>query len=140
MKHFYLGMNYNNGGLEIAKRLIPELERLTGHHCTSRWVWSKVPVSDEFRLTIATTDLADIARADYVVLAPLTGTARGCHVEMGLAIGLDKPVYLYRPDSVDGVEFDVLCKAWPQAWVEAIQRILSEGLKVDKAATEKEKQ
>lgn len=58
---------------------------------------------------------------------------------MGLAIGLDKPVYLYRPGSVDGVEFDVLCKAWPQAWVEAIQRILSEGLNVDKAATEEGK-
>ena len=88
---FYLGMNYNGGGIQVAKKLIPELEARTGHQCTSRWVWSEAHESAEFRLTIATTDLADIARANYVILAPLTGTARGCHVEMGLAPILRQP-------------------------------------------------
>ena len=124
MKRFYLGMNYNGGGIEVAKRLIPELEGLTGHQCTSRWVWSEAHESKEFRLTIASTDVSDIARADYVILAPLTGTARGCHVEMGLAIGLDKPCYLYRPEQFDGTGFDSLCLPWKVDWRVAIEKLL----------------
>lgn len=38
MKRFYLGMNYNGGGIEVAKKLIPELEKLTGHQCTNQSV------------------------------------------------------------------------------------------------------
>lgn len=128
MNRFYLGMNYNGGGIQIAKQLAPELERLTGHQCTSRWIWSEAHESKDFRLTIATTDLADIARADYVILAPLTETSRGCHVELGLALGLDKPVYLYRPDGIDGTGFDSLCKRWPLDWGVALKRILGEKL------------
>lgn len=120
---FYLGMNYNGGGIQVAKKLIPRLEELTGDQCTSRWVWSEAHERRDFRLTIASTDLADIARADYVVLAPLTETSRGCHVEMGLAIGLDKPTYLYRPTRMDGVGFDVLCKPWKPEWIAAIEQL-----------------
>ena len=123
---FYLGMNYNGGGISVAKRLIPELVKLTGHECTSRWVWSEAHEGKEYLLTIAATDLVDIACSDYVLLAPLTGTARGCHVEMGLALGLDKPVYLYRPRDVEGVGFDSLCLQWKFEWKEALERIISE--------------
>ena len=126
MKRFYLGMNYNEGGIETAKKLIPTLEALTGHQCTSRWVWSEAHESHEFRLTIGCTDLSDIARADYVVLAPLTTTSRGCHVELGLGIGLDKPVYLYRPDGIDGTGFDSLCLKWRPEWIKAIEAILNQ--------------
>ena len=126
MKRFYLGMNYNGGGIEIAKRLIPELEKLTGHQCTSRWVWSEAHEGHEFRKTIAVTDVQDVARADYVLLAPLTGTARGCHVEMGLALAGDKPCYLYRPKELDGTGFDSVCLPWKLEWIGAIERILDE--------------
>ena len=123
---FYLGMNYNGGGIEIGKRLAPELERLTSDQCTSRWLHSEIHERKEFRLTIALTDLSDIARADYVILAPLTQTARGCHVEMGLAIGLDKPVYLYRPDAMDGVGFDSVCLRWKDEWIAELEKLLRE--------------
>lgn len=136
-KHFYLGMNYNGGGIEIAKRLIPELEKLTGDTCTSRWVFSEAHEHHEFRLTIAATDLSDIARSDYLILAPLTKTARGCHVEMGLGLGLDKPVYLYRPDSIDGVGFDSLCLPWKDEWRAAIQFIVRR--EEEERETEREK-
>ena len=123
---FYLGMNYNGGGIKVAKLLAPELEKLTGDQCTSRWHHSEPHEKKEFRLTIATTDISDIARANYAILAPLTETSRGCHVEMGLAIGLDKPVYLYRPDGIDGTGFDSLCLPWKPAWVDAIRTIIAE--------------
>src|SRR5437870_7533236 len=123
---FYLGMNCNGGGIKVAKLLAPELEKLTGDQCTSRWMHSEAHEKREFRLTIASTDLSDISRADYVILAPLTETSRGCHVEMGLAIGLDKPVYLYRPDGIDGTGFDSLCLPWRVEWIVAIKNILAE--------------
>ncbi|HEV2120602.1 MAG TPA: hypothetical protein VGS11_10950 [Candidatus Bathyarchaeia archaeon] len=123
---FYLGMNFNGGGIEIAKKLIPMLEELTGDQCTSRWVWSEAHKSQEFRLTIAITDLVDISRADYVLLAPLTETSRGAHVEQGFAFGQDKPVYLYRPKEINGTGFDSLCKPWKDEWIQALEEILGE--------------
>lgn len=117
-------MNYNGGGIQTAKKLIPELEKMTGHQCTSRWVWSEAHESHEFIMTIGVTDIIDVSRADYVLLAPLTGTARGCHVEMGLALGLDKPTYLYRPKGADSVGFDGLCKPWKPEWIDAIERLI----------------
>lgn len=121
---FYLGMNYNGGGIQIAKKLAPRLETLTGDQCTSRWIHSEAHEHHEFRLTIASTDLADIARADYVILGALTQTSRGLHVEMGLGLGLDKPVYLYRPPDIDGVGFDSLCLKWKPAWIAALNEII----------------
>jgi nucleoside 2-deoxyribosyltransferase len=118
-------MNYNNGGIETAKKLIPELEKLTNCQCTSRWVYSEAHETQEFRKTISITDIVDIARADFVLLAPLSKTARGMHVEMGLALGLDKPIYLYRPANIEGVGFDVLCLEWKKEWKEAIERLTS---------------
>ena len=119
-------MNYCNGGIQIAKKLAPELEKLTSDRCTSRWHHSEAHKHIMFRKTIVCTDVADIARADYVIIAPLTKTSRGSHVEMGLALGLDKPVYLYRPDGIDGTGFDALCNDWKPEWVEALKNIQKE--------------
>jgi hypothetical protein len=124
MRKFYLGMNYNNGGIEIAKKLIPELEKLTQCQCTSRWVFSEAHERQEFRKTISITDIADIARSDFVLLCPLSKTARGCHVEMGLALGLDKPIYLYRPKEIEGVGFDILCLEWKLEWKLKLEELI----------------
>lgn len=130
-RKFYPGMNYNGGGIQIAKRLIPKLEEATGCQCTSRWVWSEAHEHKDFRLTIAATDLSDIARADFLIVAPLTGTSRGVHVEIGLGIALDKPVFLYRPKEFDGTGFDSLCLPWRKDWVDALERILAEPSSVE---------
>jgi hypothetical protein len=136
LNKFYFGMNYNGEpmGITIAKKLIPELVALTGHSCTSRWPWSEAHEQKEFRLTIAVTDALDIARADYVILGPLTGTSRGVHVEQGIALGLDKPVYLYRPDKFDGTGFDAICLPWKENWKNALFRILADEEAKAKAA------
>jgi nucleoside 2-deoxyribosyltransferase len=121
---FYLAMNYSNGGIQTAKKLAPELEKLTGDQCTSRWHHSEAHEHHEFRKTIACTDVSDVARADYVIVAPLTETSRGSHVEMGLALGLDKPVYLYRPEGMSGTGFDSLCNDWKPEWVQALKNVI----------------
>lgn len=126
MVKFYLGMNFNGlGGCDFAKELAREIEKLTGDKCISRWHHSEAHESQEFKLTIAITDIIDITQSDYVLLAPLTKTARGTHVEMGLALALDKPVYLYRPKGIDGTGFDSVCKNWKQSWIEALERLLN---------------
>ena len=125
-RKFYLGMNYNGGGIELAKKLAPQLEILTGDQCTSRWHHSEAHEHKEFRKTISYTDIADVARADYVIIAALTGTSRGAHFEMGLAVGLDKPVYLYRPEGIDGTAFDECTLPWKTEWIVAIEKLLIE--------------
>lgn len=125
MGKFYLGMNYNGGGIEIARQLAPMLELMTGDKCVSRWFHSEAHKHGEFRRTIACSDVADIAQSDYVVLAPLSRTSRGTHVEMGLALGLDKPVYLYRPDGIDGVGFDALCIPWRPDWIAVLDELIA---------------
>lgn len=120
-KHFYVGMNYHDGGAAIARSLIKRLEQETGDRCTSRWPYSKSHVLQGIRASIALTDMLDLAQADYVILVPLTGTARGVHVEMGAAYGLDKPVYLFRPDGLEGTAFDAFCLPMPTPWLNAIE-------------------
>jgi nucleoside 2-deoxyribosyltransferase len=119
-------MNYSNGGIKVAKKLAPKLELLTGDQCTSRWHHSEEHEYKEFRKTIACTDVSDVARADYVICCPLTETSRGSHVEMGLGLGLDKPVYLYRPEGMDGTGFDSLCNEWKPEWIKALQETIAE--------------
>lgn len=127
--HFYLGMNYHAKGAPIARLLIPKLEAATGDRCTARWPYSPSHRLQGIRASIALTDVQDVARSDYVILAPLTMTARGCHVEMGLAFGLDKPCYLYRPDGVEGTAFDALCLPMPGGWRVLIEEAIREGIR-----------
>lgn len=123
---FYLGMNYHEGGGAIARLLIPRLEAATGDRCTARWPYSPSHRLQGIRASIALTDVQDVARSDYVILAPLTKTSRGCHVEMGIAFGLDKPCYLHRPDGLEGTAFDALCLPMPAAWKALIDQAIAE--------------
>jgi len=123
---FYFGSAYNlpnepGGGARKARSIINLLERITDWHCTSRWPWSPFHGVGEIRtnvgptpLTIATTDLVDIGRADVVILLANTGTCRGMHVELGVALALDKPVFLHRHG--EGTAFDSLTKPWEKVW------------------------
>lgn len=122
---FYLGMNYNNNGIQIAKEFAQYIENTTGDKCISRWHNSKAHQSQENHLTIALTDALDIAQADYVILCPLTPTSRGTHVEQGLALALDKPTYLYRPPHIEGTAFDSLCKPLTKMQIVQLNMIIS---------------
>lgn len=128
---FYLGTNYNipghpGGGCALARKLIRAMEGATGDHCTSRWPYSAAHVTQGNRLTISITDIIDISSSDYVILIPLTPTARGCHVELGLSLGLDKPTFLYRPNGEEGTGFDSVAKPCPPEWRRVIDDVLKE--------------
>ena len=123
---FYFGSNFNLNGeprVDVARALIRVLEDLTGWRCTSRWPWSPHHGGQTFGSTreiMALTDLTDLRAADYVILLPLNGTARGCHVELGAALAWDKPTYLWRPFGQDGTSFDSLCVGFPVEWKAAV--------------------
>lgn len=127
---FYLGSNYNIADrprIDVARALIRDLEDVTGWRCTSRWPWSAHhggQAVGSTRAIMAATDLADIRGADAVLIVPLNGTARGCHVEMGAAFAWDKPTYLYRPFGGEGTAFDALCTDFPTDWKQTIVRVL----------------
>jgi len=129
---FYFGSNFNLNGeprIEVARALIRVLEDLTGWKCTSRWPWSPHHGGQTFGSTreiMALTDLADLRAADNVVLLPLNGSARGCHVEMGAALAWDKPTYLWRPFKQEGVAFDSLCVDFPPAWRQIVYDVLTD--------------
>jgi len=133
---FYLATNINRpgtplGGVLTAERMAEALERVTGARCTSRWIWAthhhRVEGSGPMGTILASTDLIDIARADFVVIVPLTPTSRGAHVELGAALALDKPTFLYSHKDRDPTAFDSLAVPVPPAWREAIESAINGG-------------
>lgn len=126
---FYLAMNFNfpgkdGEGAKLAVKLKSELERETGMFCTSRWMLHAHHGKDGYGRIVALTDLMDVARAECLIAIPLTKTARGTHIEIGAALGLDKPVFLYSPKGRSPTAFDSLCLDLPADWKETIQTVL----------------
>lgn len=131
-KTFYLACSINIPGeplrgVVIARKIAAAIERTMGWRCTSRWFDSRYHYNAELGALpaqAAAVDMADIARADCVVAAPLTPTSRGCHVEIGIALGLDRSVYLYRVKGRDPTAFDYLCAEPPASVRTAIESCL----------------
>lgn len=112
-KTFYWASAYNlpgrpAAGADFAVKAIALVEELTGDKCTAHWPTDQRHGEKWYAKQAAVVDLADVARADYLIFAPLTGTSRGTHVELGYAMALGKPVYGWRPDGIEGTAFDAL--------------------------------
>jgi nucleoside 2-deoxyribosyltransferase len=125
---FYLASSFHlpsaqNGGQTLARALVLALEKVTGDRCTSRWIFVAYHSEGWFAKQAAVADMIDLARADYVIVVPQTKTSRGTHVEMGLALALDKPTYLWRPPGIEGVAFDQLCLELPEEWRATIEDV-----------------
>lgn len=125
-KRFYLGMNYNlpgrpGAGAALARDLIRGLEAITRCRCTSSWPFEEPHSWPGFGRSAAVQDLVDLSLADFMIAVPLTGTSRGTHVEIGAALALGKPVYLYATDGRDPTGFDSLCYELPPGWRSVIE-------------------
>ena len=135
---FYLASSMNlpgaprgGGALPIAHKLVHAIEQATGDRCVSRWMYHKQQNQDPYLDLMAVVNLVDIAQADYVVVVPLTPTSRGVHVEMGMALSMGKPTYIYRPPGLDSLAFDGLCMPPPLSILSAIQTVLPPPPKAD---------
>ena len=111
---FYLATSFDlpdepEGGLRRGRLIAAALTELLDARCTSRWLHSYVHLLHGFGRTAALTDVVDVAQADVLVAVPQSPTSRGTHVEIGMALALDKPVFLYRVRGRDPTAFDHLC-------------------------------
>ncbi len=94
-----------------------------GHQVTSRWIDQRRDATDTAEAAaVAHRDIADIELADCLIAfseSPRSGlsTRGGRHVEMGIAIGLDKRVIVVGP--VENVFFSLpeieVFPTWPAA-------------------------
>lgn len=104
---FYLAARFSRA--EELRSYAKELEEL-GHEVTSRWLYSHKkdeadgPYTDAERRVFATEDVADVILADTLVAFTEDSKANtfragrgGRHVELGIAIGLGKRVYVVGP-------------------------------------------
>jgi nucleoside 2-deoxyribosyltransferase len=87
-----------------AAREASQSLRIEGHVITARWLHAEF-MSTEFyseaeRIQIAFDDVRDVVRADALVLlepSPLEKVPGGKFVEVGVALGLNKRVYVVGP-------------------------------------------
>lgn len=106
MTTLYLGGRYDRR-LWLLQNVVPLLHA-AGHEVTSRWVLldgtNNVLGEDELALDLSvgevpgTECLEDIKRADAVViLTDAPSSTGGYHVELGYALGLNKPIEVVGP-------------------------------------------
>lgn len=95
MKRFYLASGLKN--MPAAEALLYRLRGL-GLECTYNWLaHGSVKGEGPKRMReISGLEIDGVARADFVVV--LLPGGRGSHVELGAALGLDKPVFLVAED------------------------------------------
>lgn len=128
---FYFASAYHlphkeNGGADLAARVIREIEEATGWQCTSHWPFDFRHGETWYADVAAQTDLADIRASDILIFAPTTGTSRGTHVELGYALALGKSVIGWRPAGIDGTAFDTQVTPVPEVIAKILERALAE--------------
>ncbi len=115
---FYLASAYHlpccrNAGADVAKKAEARIAAITGWEPTAHWHTDFRHGETWYAEIAASTDLADIRRADVLIFAPLTGTSRGTHVELGYALALGKRVIGWRPGKIEGTAFDTQVEPVP---------------------------
>lgn len=86
----YIAAKFEQRAIAVA---IAEMITAMGHHNTALWVSD--PDDPEWEPQVdAERDLADIERANALLLLPPHTGGCGCWVEMGYALALRKPVFV----------------------------------------------
>ena len=95
----YIAGTFNDERISSGD-IVTTLESL-GHVVTSqwhrpgKWLGEAKRASENERYLIASQNFKDIDEAEVIVAVPLAGhPLRGCHVEVGYAIGTKKPVFV----------------------------------------------
>lgn len=87
---FYVGSSFSN--IEEVRFIRDELMAL-GHTHTYDWTQNERAASIDALRSIGEEEVAGIQTADFVVI--LLPGGNGAHVELGIALGTNKPVFLY---------------------------------------------
>ena len=87
---FYVGSSFSN--IEEVRFMCNELIAL-GHTHTYDWTQNERAASIDALRSIGEEEVSGIQSADFVVI--LLPGGKGAHVELGIALGTNKPVFLY---------------------------------------------
>ena len=97
---FYIGTVFKNKDLvnNVSKKLISK-----GLHHTYNWA-SNISTHETIDDMIKSSELEQQAIIDSDIVIILLPAGRGTHIELGIALALNKKIYLC---SLDGKDFDV---------------------------------
>lgn len=98
--NFYIASSIKNK--EMVKSLADQL-KLEGFCHSYDWTINDRADSMDLLASIGESELSAVRNSDFLVM--LLPGGKGSHIEMGIALGLGKRVYLYSPNN-DIFEFD----------------------------------
>jgi hypothetical protein len=90
--NFYIASSFNNK--ELVRSLAKDLEK-EGFHQTYNWTGNDRADSLDLLAEIGESEKKGVANSDFFVMILPGG--KGSHVEMGIALGLSKRIYMYSP-------------------------------------------
>lgn len=88
---FYVGSSFSN--IEEVRFMRSNELRALGHMHTYDWTQNERAALIDALRSIGEEEVAGIQSADFVVI--LLPGGKGAHVELGIALGANKPVFLY---------------------------------------------
>ncbi|WP_423406824.1 nucleoside 2-deoxyribosyltransferase [Heyndrickxia sp. MSNUG] len=97
---FYIASSFKNS--EMVKVMAAQL-KMEGFSHTYDWTINDRADSMELLASIGESELSAVRKSDFLVI--LLPGGKGSHIEMGIALGLGKRVYLYSLNN-DIYEFD----------------------------------
>ncbi|MEH7443808.1 nucleoside 2-deoxyribosyltransferase [Bacillus sp. JJ1122] len=97
---FYIASCFKNR--DIVKAMAAQL-KIEGFYHTYDWTINDRADSMELLASIGESELSAVRNSDFFVM--LLPGGKGSHIEMGIALGLGKRIYLYSPNN-DIYEFD----------------------------------
>lgn len=93
---FYIASGFQN---KETVKLVSKLLREKGHHHTYDWTKNNRAETFERLTAIGEEERNGVQEAD-VLIALLPG-GKGTHIEIGMAIGMNKPVYIYTESKIE---------------------------------------
>lgn len=108
-----------------AAELVAVLLRDRGHEITFYWWMIDEPKTPSEKNMLSKNEIDAVKNANAVVFLPPGG--RGCHMELGVALGLGIPIYGVAPVPKDSAMFYSLFK-WVKACylAEELEKLINE--------------
>ncbi len=94
MKKFYVASSFQNAE---AVRFVSEQLTKKGYVQTYDWTKNKRASTIEDLKNIGQEEMQSVIEADFVIV--LLPAGKGSHIELGIALGLGKKIFLYSPNN-----------------------------------------
>ncbi|MEN2766829.1 nucleoside 2-deoxyribosyltransferase [Ornithinibacillus xuwenensis] len=93
---FYIASGFDN---QAAVHYVRDQLILAGHSHTYDWTKNNRATTEEALRTIGEAEKAAVADSDvFIVLLP---GGKGTHTELGIALGLNKKIFIYSKEKID---------------------------------------